>query len=181
MADNLVIHSNLELDDWMNFSIYHYYSQRGSCTKLGLRIAWIGIPAIYIFLAFLLIFSEANNLISVFLIILSILWLVLFPRTDEYFLRRGLKRALIKEDRGLWLGPQELTLTPEYILGRNEASEGKYKWKTVSKIEVTDEYIFIYVTAISAIIIPRRTTAVKESFDEIARLANEFWQMSNHS
>lgn len=171
------IRYNLELDDWVKFSRYH--SKNQSCQKRFFKIVWLGVPVFLGIFALFVALSDGVNIFSGFLVILAILFLIFLPSIDENLSLRMLKRILAQNENKYWLGSQELTLTPEHIMGKNEASEAKYQWKTVNKIEVTDTHMYIYINSVSAIVVPRKGI-IEGSFDEIVCSASEFWKISKN-
>ena len=68
----------------------------------------------------------------------------------------GQVRKLLKEGSNMsLLGHYEMHLSPDEIQYKMLASETKLKWSSVDKVVQNDRYIFIYIGAIQALIIPK--------------------------
>lgn len=51
---------------------------------------------------------------------------------------------------------RSISISKEGLLEKSSIGESKVKWNQVDKVEETEEYIYIYISSISAHIIPKR-------------------------
>ena len=72
---------------------------------------------------------------------------------------RGVKRLLKEGNNKSLLGPNIISLLPEGIFGKSPARESKLNWSSIDKILQNDKYIFIYLGAINALVIPKNAFA----------------------
>lgn len=93
-------------------------------------------------------------------------WLVcivsfLFEKKYENTLKK-----LIKEQKHE-LKPSTLTITNEYIQDKDENAEHKFFWKSINRIDVTGDFVFIYTPPNQATIIPKRLLQPEKEKDFI--------------
>ena len=77
-----------------------------------------------------------------------------------------------KLDSGL-LGKHKIILNDNDVVEMTEVGESKTSWRGVHRLEQSDEYIFVYTTAIGAHVIPKRAFANRND-------ADKFWEAANH-
>jgi len=82
-------------------------------------------------------------------------------------------RRLYREgkNKGL-LGERLIELTRDGLIVRTEVGESKIKWDGIERIARTDDYSFIYLNAITAVIIPRKAI-VEGDHDQFMRTLRE--------
>ncbi len=66
------------------------------------------------------------------------------------------------------------TLSPEGVTRAGEFGQTSVVWRAVERVVVTDDYAYIYTSALAAIIIPRRAFADAAAFREFVHAAGEF-------
>jgi hypothetical protein len=151
----MTIHYQLELEDWIEFQKnYLLQSRKFSRTR---KINTALLPAVFlIFILADLSRGEFNLFTFITYLIISVFW-VLFMW--NFMLNRSLenmRRMLREGDNSAVLGPQEISLSAEGLVIRNSESETRMSWKTVKKLSQTDQYYFLYISSISAVILPKR-------------------------
>ena len=168
----------LELDDWLNFNMYHL---RNSPSARRIRNGmWIGVPIGFFFFAFVLgiLSSGTSNrfLYAVVFAAAGFLRLAFYRQYYNWGMRRRVRKFLDEGDNEGLLGPQEVILSPNSIVARNDETEGKSSWKNVKKVVVTDDYVFVYVSSMSAFILPRRSFKAEISFDELGEMCQKYYK-----
>ncbi|MTK11455.1 MAG: YcxB family protein, partial [Clostridiaceae bacterium] len=86
--------------------------------------------------------------------IYAVLRTIFYPK---FFKNRMSKRLLkmVNEGKNMdMLGNRKLSLTEEGIINITKVSESKTRWDAIESIEETEKYIFIYISSVSAYIIP---------------------------
>lgn len=84
-------------------------------------------------------------------------------------------RKAIREGKNISLNtPVTVELTIDEILSDSSLGESKMKWDVVERIEETDDYVYIYISSLSAIIVPKKKVKtdipIPELFGEIQKL-----------
>ncbi len=104
----------------------------------------------------------------------GILWLAFYHQYYDRTMRKRVRRFLEEGNNEGLLGPQELMLSPTSISVKDDETEAKSSWKNVKKVAVTEDYVFIYVTSVSAFIIPKRSFMAEISFDELGEMCQKY-------
>lgn len=72
-------------------------------------------------------------------------------------------------------GLHELELTDENLITRTRVAESRIGWEAVERVASTADHTFIYVSALSAEVIPRRSVT-EGDYDAFVKELNERWQ-----
>jgi len=100
--------------------------------------------------------------------------LSLFPWRFHSATRRAV-RALMREGKNLCLyGPQRVVLTPQDVARYTQFGHAAWYWSAIERIEATDRHLFIFVTASSAFLVPRRDFAGDAEFQAFVETARRF-------
>jgi hypothetical protein len=102
----------------------------------------------------------------------------------ERWLSRGTILSLVGKERpeGGQLGRHAVELTAEGVIESTAVGESRTTWSGVHRVEKDDDYLYVYVAASSAHVIPRRAFASgeDEKFYELARSRAEATGTSRH-
>lgn len=129
----------------------------------------------------LLTFVESSNstsryLIGIFTFLLclapGILIFALTPRSSLKGTRMRARNAYSEGKNVTLLGEQELVLDSMALVVRNRFFESRYNWEALEKVTSTDSYIFIYISATSAIVIPKQAI-IEGNWQEVTNLIEE--------
>jgi hypothetical protein len=99
-------------------------------------------------------------------------WWRLYPRRVEAMTRRSTQRLYAEGRNAGMLGPTTVTIEPEWLSEASSEREVRTRWRSVERMDLTAEHIFLYVTGFSAVIVPTRafaSEADKNAFIELAR------------
>ncbi len=177
----MVIEYELTKEDVLALSIYHSEHQpHAQRTRLIRRIAG-SLFIVGIILTTMTIARKSAtewtpmSLLS-FLIVCIAFTLIIF---QPAIIKRWLIRiAVAKADREgrfkLSLGKQELTLTPEALIWKTPISESKTSWSAVEKIVETEQHVFIYTSAVAALVVPQRAFPDESAYREFVETARRF-------
>lgn len=146
---------NFELDDWMAFQ--EHFLKNSKQFKRSKVIATFMLPAMFTgTIVFKYINGEPISMFGVlFFAMLSILWVLLYPRGMEKRSLKRMKRLIKTGDNTGIICEHKIILSKENITHITSDSEQKLKWKAIKKIEENHDYYFLYDTSVSAIIIPK--------------------------
>ena len=170
----------LSKDDWGAFNFYHHFHSP-TARRQYLR-AWFS-PAILLLLVCLgvSLFASLNSSTpgSTFLALLPLFsgvpfYLLWFP----WAYRRKLKKiaaGMIGEGRNrTLLGKQRVTISPEGVTKSSDFDRTTTAWSGVERVIKDNNYVFVYISALTAIIVPRRALADAVEFDEFAMKAAQY-------
>jgi hypothetical protein len=154
------------LDDHINFSKHH----RGESKTSKELVIWT-----LILCSLLFIYGKMSEFQYLSYIIIGLLLFVLLIVLSPYFWNKLIHKESAKlfedkENKGFFC-EHELVIDE---LGLNEITEvgNQYvKWSGISKIDETDDYLYIYVGSLSAHVIPKKR--VEGNLDEFIKLLNQ--------
>ena len=121
--------------------------------------------------------SKSNYWAGLFIFFLclvpGLLIFALIPRTTLKSIRANANSIYASGKNLTLVGQQELLLSPDSAVVRNEFYEAKYNWQVIEKMEETNDYIFLYVSSVSALIIPKRAINEGSWQDAVKYLAEK--------
>lgn len=174
----MVIKYELTLDDYIAFNLFHT-SNSGALRRR--RIVGTVLTSFITFVGTLLIGHPPelgigfSVIIALFCVVIS--WYVYklaYGRAQSRTVRRMYQEGCNKSI----LGPREVTIDENSIFSRSEFIEARYFWKGVDRIIETPDHAFLYVAAVSALIIPKREIASGDPLQFIEQ-AVEYWLAAN--
>jgi hypothetical protein len=151
------IEYELTLDDLVAFNKYHYKHSR-AYRRQWLR-GWL-LPAAIILLPWLALagstWSAGRSAMALWpLAIGAPLYLALYPLLVRRQFGRLVPAFLKEGDNNTLLGKHRLAIGPNGLRTVNEHHESTVRWSGVERIAQDDDYLFVYVSAMSAYIVPR--------------------------
>ncbi len=155
-----------KLEDLVAFNEYH---ARHSPSIRRLLQLFVGAICVLTALALFVMYRQDDGLrgISVFVTTVPVLMVVtltllLFPRALRSMVRRqfseGTNRSII--------GPRTLVLTDQGLSEQSSAGELQTKWQSVERVASNDRYLFIYLSSVSAHVIPRDAFGAPEQLEQ---------------
>ncbi|PJZ53295.1 YcxB family protein [Leptospira adleri] len=157
----------LTLEDIINFNEYHFRNSKVSKRKR--MIAKLIIPVWTLFVFWFLNRSqidETSLLLNIPIFLFAFVWFFLFDRLYFWRLRSNVNKMLReKENKGM-IGKQKITLTDDLLVFETSLSSAQFKLGSISELVETKDYLFLYVSSLSALIIPRSSfqNSDKEEF-----------------
>lgn len=88
--------------------------------------------------------------------IVSIIWVVFYPRYVNWEMGRRLTKMLKEANNKNLLSNRRLIISENGVSVWDKSGESHVDWDSVTKVENTNDYIYIYVSSVSAHIIPKR-------------------------
>ncbi|MFJ5717779.1 YcxB family protein [Neobacillus sp. NPDC093127] len=153
------INYHLTEDDYLNFNLYHVKNSKAAMRTLNIQRFLM--PIFFIAAAYL--FSTIDDVPFLWMlvpfIIVSILWFIFYPKYFYNHVARG-TRKMIKEGKneGL-LGDHTMRLSDEGIVDSNSNGETKVNWSGIHEFKESSDTFYLYNSAISAYILPKRELA----------------------
>ncbi len=177
----MTVEYEITKDDLIAFNLYH---QRHSPTarRQYLRV-WFIPPVVWLLICaglWYLADRSRGKPAQTFLDLLPLLsgvpiYLLTFP----WLYRRKLRKivdGMVSEgqNRGL-LGLHRVTLSPESVTESSAHGQSSTAWRGVERVVSADAhaYIYIYINALAAIIVPRRAFAGAAEFEHFIRTAKD--------
>lgn len=150
------IHYELTEEDYLHFNLFHVKQSKVAIKSLNIQR--LLMPVFFIIVAF--IFLGIGDMPLVFPLIifglLSILWIIFYPKYFYYLIMRQSKKILKEGKNDGLLGEQQITLSGEGIVYLTSNGESQVKWSGIKKVDEDSDFFYLYNSSISAYILPKR-------------------------
>ena len=144
-----------DMDDWMALQ-KNRLSTSPQLKRLHIIVALL-MPLVFIILSISDIYSHrfyATDLI--FYVVISILWVLFMPKWYKKRVLVKVRKQIEEGDNSGILGKQTLIFTDDGITQITNEAKYEIKWDGIKQLVEIEDYYFLYNTAISAIIIPKK-------------------------
>ena len=170
------IEYNLDLDDYINFNLIH---MRNSPAVKRQRILIRLLISIGLTLILFIITLSSNDISMAEKIIAPIIgggaYFLVSPLLSGLGLRQQVKKMITEGKNEGLIGKNIVAISSEAITGENAAGEGKYFWNALDKLVVSPNYLFLYVGAVKAILIPRNSFNDEQQCDDFIDLIDQYY------
>lgn len=149
------IEFDFEIDDWM--ALHDHTLRESKQFKKSKLIVVSMMPlmmASIITIDFLR--GKVNTVLVVIFTILSILWVIFYPKRMHKRAIKKTREILENGDNSGVLGKNKLTLNENGIIHSLPDSEQIIKWSGIKRLVDTETHYFLFDSAVSAIIIPKQ-------------------------
>lgn len=86
-------------------------------------------------------------------------------------------QGMLREGRSQTIvGPQRQTFTEEQITSRSSVGSATLSWAAVERIAKTETHIFVYLSPVSAIMLPRRIFPSDAAYEECDTTLRQYQQ-----
>lgn len=166
------INYSLNQDDYLSFNTYH--AKNSESVKSNLKIQRFITPLLFFIFPF--IAKNKTDIpfwywIGIFSVV-YIVWAVYYPKYYFNSIKKGVKKMLKEGKNQDLLGSKTVELRQNDILSSGENSESKVKWNTVERYVETNDHIFIYISAMEAYIVPKRSFNNDEEKTQFIEILN---------
>lgn len=167
------INYELTETDYLDFNLHH--AKSSPTIQHSILVQRLLGPVVFLIAPFFAAKKSGLPLWYWFILfgIVSVVWFVFYPK----YLNRDISRKTLKiikegENENI-LGKKTIVLTSDDIIETGLSSDEKVKLSSIKKIEETEKHIFIYISSMSAFIVPIRAFENTELKDEFIRKIKE--------
>lgn len=147
---------DLNEDDYLKFNISNM--NNSNTLRKNLLIHKYSVPICWIILTFL--WGEISSVPALIWLItfgfISIIWICCFRKYAEFKTTWYSKRELKNKNGGLYIGRRTVEINNDQLYTTSEYIQNSVNLRDTEKIIVEKEYVYVYISQISAIIIPLR-------------------------
>ncbi len=141
--------------DLINFNLYNFL-QHPKIGKMFTRHQFVfpvvlGVIAIYMYA----LLGYVTYALPVALT--SIAWAVFVPLYLKYNLKKQAHALYSEEEKLNILGPHTFQTEKKHLLGSFPSGETRIAWKDIARAELQKKYLYLYLDAERALIIPKET------------------------
>ncbi|ARF17020.1 YcxB family protein [Sporosarcina ureae] len=150
------IHYDLTEQDVVAFNLYHVKNSKVGKNSLQWQ-RYISPLIFLLFAYFLSIFTDmAKGPLFATFALTSILWVIFYPKYFYYHITRQVSKMLrAGKNEGL-VGEHSMKMNKIGIVDQTSVGETKVQWSGVKQLIEDADYFYIYMSTVSAYIIPKR-------------------------
>jgi YcxB-like protein len=165
------IETEITLEDLLAFNQYHNENSQFIKRRLDfLKYLMYGFALFAIGNALLKILQGRIHSAIIEILFASLFLAISWSKSRRY-ISNIYAKGMYKEgkNRGM-IGRHEIIIHDDEIVEENDSVSLAIKWKAVEKIIKTEKYIFVYISSVSAFLIPRRSFMDNIAYDEFYNL-----------
>ncbi len=142
--------------DYIDFNINH--AKKSSSLKKSIFRQRILGPIIFLIIPFIIKTYSEIPIWYWFIIFgaLSVVWIIFYPKYIEWEMARRVRKMLKEGNNENLFARRKIIISDKGVLERSSFGETNMKWKQIDKVEEIVDYIYIYISSVSAHIIPKR-------------------------
>lgn len=106
--------------------------------------------------------------------VIAVFWFFLYPKVYNNSVMKKVKKIVRDEKNRSRFEKQTFEITPEHIHWFSAGGESTVNWDKIVSVTETDDYIFIYISTVEAIIIPHKSLE-GASFEDVKSKVNEYF------
>ncbi|MCP5487793.1 MAG: YcxB family protein [Verrucomicrobia bacterium] len=121
---------------------------RGSASHQSTRnrLKW-SIPCIMLGLTLFVTLRDGFSITSLIIFgTIALFWFVLYPKRFDANIRKYAKKQMSESSYSNMFGKYDLEIDEMGLHSTSNTGSGTYKWKAVNRVELTDKYLFIYLS-----------------------------------
>lgn len=158
--------------DYVDYNIDHMYNSPS--IRKSLFVQRYIIPVLFLLIPFCVdgLFSISWRYWMIWFAIVFIQWIIFFPGLVRRTSRKRIGKMLREGINTDFLGERTLDLQEDAIYERGISSESKKSWDAVEKVIEGKKHIYIYVSAITAFIVPLTAFADDDEKNQFLSMIN---------
>lgn len=161
------INYNLTEEDYVNFNVFHIKNSKLAISNLRRRRFLA--PLLFIIIAY--VFSDVTKLpfipVLAVTIILGVLWVIFYPKMFYGRITRKSQKAVDSGKIKPLLGDHEMKITKDGIVDSTNYGKTTAKWSDVTNFAENPAYFYLYISSVSALILPKRDLGEIENVDQL--------------
>lgn len=147
---------HLTEEDYINFNLFHMKNSKTAMKAL--KVQRFLIPIVYMVVAYVFASVLDGSYILSFSIfgIMGILWIIFYPKYHYNFVLRQVRKMITEGKNEGLLGDHLMTISEEGVHDENPKGETKVSWSGIQDLKENEHYLYLYNSAVSAYILPKR-------------------------
>lgn len=157
-------------EDYIEFNEFH--SKNSKTVMRSINFTRMLVPILIFF--FLFISGNIKDLVMISIFsIYSVLWFIFSSKIILYSIRKKVLKMVEEDNQGDLFTLKKITIDNSRIHWQSENSAGNYNWSTVVKVCETNKAVYIYVSSIQALVIPKRLSSQMIDMKELVDYCRE--------
>lgn len=147
---------NITEEDYIQFNLFHIRNSQTAVRTLNIQ-RYLS-PVIFIIFSFIFpkLFDGSLWLSLAIFGIMSILWIVYYPKYYYSHILRHVKKMLKEGKNHGILGEHHMYFADEGIIDKTVTGETKVSWSGIEEFKEDDHNLYLYNSSVSAYILPKR-------------------------
>ena len=168
----MTINFDIDMDDMMSFQ-RHFVNTSPMLRKTKRMITYIFPVFLFLFgiVGFYTTHSRFDLAFGIFMLIIITIWVIFIPKLFVHMTLKRSKKILLKPGNEIMFGKFEMSFTDEGLDVKTPNTSSNILWNIIPKAEETQNYIYIYLSQVSAYIIPKQKISNSE-VEELHTLLN---------
>ena len=163
------INFDLDKEDWLEFNLY-WIKNSPSSKKMKNR-SLLALPILSVGIILLEGLNKGEWLIPIVVFgVANILWYVFYPKRYENRVLKNSEKMISEGKNKKLLGPHEIELSDSGIKEQTPSSKAEVNWDIIEKFVETDDYFYLFDSAVSAYILPK---VAMDSIENVRSLIKE--------
>jgi hypothetical protein len=158
----LEVGCEITLDDHLKFNEYHC-AHSPTIRRMKLLSYALGPVTFMVVGAALSLRNDSLAGLVVFGI-LSVLWLIFYPKYWDHTIRKRMEKLLREGPSGMQPYQQTIRVDAEGLHAESPRGSSVTKWSAVEKVEEGESAAYLYINPVSAYMLPRRAFAGAEEY-----------------
>ena len=144
----LTIEFVFEQKHWIFFNNHHISnSTKQKIIRLFIQL-WVPLILGFFIIKDLISGKEVNPITVIIFLIISFLWVILYPKRMSKTIEKRLNHQINEGDNSGLLGKHSIPFSEDKVIAILPESEYQLNWNGIKKIVETSDYYFLYNSAI---------------------------------
>lgn len=143
-------------EDYFNFNMFHVKSSKLAVSKFKRQRFLVPLLLLIVSFVFADAFEISTTGMLITFLVIGILWVIFYPKVYFRYITQNTKKMVSGGRVGHLLGEHNMMLNKEGIVDSAPKGETKVKWSSIINFKEDNNYFYIYLSKVSAIIIPKR-------------------------
>ena len=162
--------------DWIAFNVHYLKNSR--VHQRQRFWACFGVVVGFLALGLVVLLAREKDVgLAISLSVIGVVMFFAYPKVYDDSILKRIKKTVDDPDNAKTFGRETVTLTPEGFHTSRPGAEATIAWDNVLKLAETPDHIFLYLSAVNAIVIPRRSLE-GASFEAAKRQLQQYMGMA---
>lgn len=154
-------------EDYIKFNLYHV--ENSPSQKKNYNLLRYGVPVFFsapIYFIGTGLFKQPSIYWAIIATLFSVIWIITYPKQYKSLIRKETEKLINEGDNSEIFGKKSMVIDNDAITIYNKSSSEKILKSAIKKVKIYDDLIVVYISAITAHIIPTRDLDkdLKENF-----------------
>lgn len=144
-------------DDYIKFNLYHL--KNSPSQKKNFYLLRYAVPVLFALPVYFIgtnLFKQPSIYWIIIAILFAVIWMITYPKQYKALVKKEIEKILNEGDNSEILGKKVMIIDEKCITVYNKSSSEKISKDAIKDVKIYDDMVLIYISGISAHIIPTR-------------------------